>query len=104
MPRQGPCLLPEGIEREEEVSGLTSGRIGSQAAQAAPTIAGPEPRGGRVGRELGWADGRDSGKPLLSLPEEGEAKAQSPSHPYTLPRAQDPGPVSKNLRAEITRH
>lgn len=40
-----------------------------------------------MGRELGWADGRDSGKPLLSLPEKGEAKAQSPSHPYTLPRA-----------------
>lgn len=50
-----------------------------------------------MGRELGWADGRDSGKPLLSLSEKGEAKAQSPSHPYTLPRAQDPGPVSKNL-------
>lgn len=36
-----------------------------------------------------------AGKPLLSTPEEGEAKEQSLSCPYPLPRAQDPGPVSK---------
>lgn len=101
MPGQGPSLLPESIGREEEVSGLTSGRITGCSGSCNSKL---EPGGSR---EIGWAESLlmvgTLGSPLLSLPKEGEAK-RGTEPLSSLHSTKSPGPWGSPKESESRNH